>query len=511
MRKIFQWALAAALICGASVFTACTSDTSDNPTEQAKKNRTEFVKHTRENLKTLAENLNFGSWMGINHLNNDFNTNVLNNPAFDKTISTLFSQAIQQSIKPVEEGSELAQKGYQMYAVIDFTAFNFRFKQNADNTGFDMEPAEDFELIFKRTQHSEPLDGMGPEGGERPEIPEGEQPHEDLERLVLKASGSSVDMIASRLSTEQLAVIIRIPTAFEFTLGMMTGEGQTGSGLTGTFKNEFASRGTSSFIDLHTDAWNISGTLQSKVAEGPQGGEAPQDGEGPQGSDTPGATPKPDATTLTFAIGQDPATHEAGIQLGFVHNNINILKLAGVMKNINGQTDYTKFTTSMSIAEAFAAIMAGNSIENASITLVDDLTTNLKVSDCQKAVMLQNEMARARRSYADQKTIEGYVSQLNELVNGSMTCVGLNNMQIPMQLQTTKIGVDWWAVPALNFSDEKGYVALTDMLDKESLEYMINIADHAAEPMMGSITTVRQLMQYLQTMMGTIKGKQGQQ
>ena len=30
MRKIFQWAMAAALICGASVFTACSSN-DDNP------------------------------------------------------------------------------------------------------------------------------------------------------------------------------------------------------------------------------------------------------------------------------------------------------------------------------------------------------------------------------------------------------------------------------------------------------------------------------------------------
>ena len=29
MKKLFQWALAAALICGASVFTSCTND--DNP------------------------------------------------------------------------------------------------------------------------------------------------------------------------------------------------------------------------------------------------------------------------------------------------------------------------------------------------------------------------------------------------------------------------------------------------------------------------------------------------
>ena len=30
-KKLLQWAMAAALICGASVFTACTSDNDDNP------------------------------------------------------------------------------------------------------------------------------------------------------------------------------------------------------------------------------------------------------------------------------------------------------------------------------------------------------------------------------------------------------------------------------------------------------------------------------------------------
>ena len=67
-----------------------------------------------------------------------------------------------------------------------------------------------------------------------------------------------------------------------------------------------------------------------------------------------------------------------------------------------------------------------------------------------------------------------------------------------MRLQTHKIGVDWWAAPALNFADEKGYVSLYDMLDKESLEYGINIIDHAAEPMQQSVVVVRQLMQALQ-------------
>ena len=60
-------------------------------------------------------------------------------------------------------------------------------------------------------------------------------------------------------------------------------------------------------------------------------------------------------------------------------------------------------------------------------------------------------------------------------------------------------------MPALKFSDETEYVALTDMLDQESVAYMVNIVDHAVVPMQQSISTARLLMQYLQTMMGVIK------
>ena len=94
--------MAAILVCGASVFTSCSSDDKD-ATAQANENRSEFVEHCRENLKDLAE------------------------------------------------------KGYQNYAVIDFTSFNYRFTQNADNTGFDVTPAEDFTLIFKRTEQKDDL------------------------------------------------------------------------------------------------------------------------------------------------------------------------------------------------------------------------------------------------------------------------------------------------------------------------------------------------------------------
>ena len=154
------------------------------------------------------------------------------------------------------------------------------------------------------------------------------------------------------------------------------------------------------------------------------------------------------------------------------------------------------------------ALVSGGSLEG-SLTLNDDLTTDISVSDCGKAMQLQKDMAHARRNYADQATIEGYTQQLNELVSAKLTCKGVNQ-EIPMRLQTEKFGVDYWAMPAFNFADEQGYVPFTQLLDKESVEYAINIVDHAAEPMAGSIITVRQLMQFVQTFLMQMRVSQAQ-
>ena len=147
MKKLMNWVLAATLICGASVFTSCTEG-SDNPAPENAKDRKEFIKHTRENLKEVAENLNFTSWGFANRINQEFNTSVLNNPEFEKAIIPLFTQKIREGIQPVEEGSELAAMGYKQYATIDLTKFNYRFTMKEDGSGFDVEEADDFEMII---------------------------------------------------------------------------------------------------------------------------------------------------------------------------------------------------------------------------------------------------------------------------------------------------------------------------------------------------------------------------
>ena len=294
------------------------------------------------------------------------------------------------------------------------------------------------------------------------------------------------DELDARRHPNLLVVVAKIPTDLTFSISG-NADGSWKDIFTGTFKNEVRMDGTSQFVNIFEDAFNISGIVNSFLPANIEKGLTG------------------DATTLEFAIGQDPDTHEAGLRLNYIHNGKKMVDVCGVLENLNGLTDYMQFSlSSTSLADFFIGIMAGNNMKEGTITLLDDLSALLKIDDCAKVVQLQNAMASARRNYADQQTIEQYTQQLNQLVSGSMTCAHINQY-IPMKLQTVKLGIDYWAMPALNFADENGYVPFTDMLDKESIEYMINIADHAIEPMQQSTIVMRQLLQYLRTIMGAVK------
>ncbi len=473
MKKIMNWMLAAILICGATTFTSCSVN-DDNSSEAAKKDRKEFIKHTRENLKDLAENLNFASWVLANKANQEFNTTVLNNPEFEKAIIPLFTQKIRESVKPVEEGSELEEMGYKQYATIDLTKFNYRFTMKEDGSSFDVEEADDFEMITNIT-HPETKEVIF--GGNK---------------LTLKASGDTYKQIAKRLGDEETAVVILVPSDFAFTLAGNT-DGDWIEGFKGSFKNNVKMSGESEFMNPETDGLNITGKLESALPQ------------------VPDQKLPADATELYFSFGQDPAADKGGMLFSFVHNNKKRIELNTVVTGPEGKeisTNLSAFSTSGSILDVLVAMMSGNNLES-TITLNDDLTTEISVDDCAKAMQLQKEMAHARRNYADRATIEEYTQQLNELVSAKMTCKGVNQ-EIPMRLQTEKFGVDYWAMPAFNFADEKGYVPFTELLDKESVEYAINIVDHAAEPMAGAIITVRQLLQFVQTFMMQMRVSQAQ-
>ena len=167
----------------------------------------------------------------------------------------------------------------------------------------------------------------------------------------------------------------------------------------------------------------------------------------------------------------------------------------GGMRNF----DLSQFNSSSSIFEVIAALMNSQRLDEGKLTLLDDLTATISISDMAKCVEVAREAAAARRHYADQKTIDQYTQQLNDIIQCSMTCKGVNQT-IPMRMMTSKFGVDYMPMPAFNFADENGYVSFVDMLDPESVQYGINIVDHAAEPMQQSIIVIRQLVEFVQSL-----------
>ena len=468
MKKMMNWVLAATLICGATMSTSCSVN-DDNSSKTANENRKEFIKHTRENLKDIAENLNFHSWNRANKINQNFNTNVLNNPEFEKAIIPLFTQKIREGIQPVEEGSELAAMGYKQYATIDLTEFNYRFTMKEDGSGFDVEPADDFEMIINSF------------------LPVSKKVV--LDKLTLQASGDTYKQLAKRLGNEELAVVILVPSDFTFSIAT-TNTGSWEEVFSGAFKNDVKMSGESEYMNPKTDAIGITGILKSAYSGKPDRKRAA------------------DATDLFFEIANDPVANEGSMKFSFGHNDKSMVELEATSEYIDKDIDFSQLTTSGRILDVLVAMISGSNFEG-SLTLNDDLTTEISINDCGKAMQLQREMAHARRNYADQATIEEYTKQLNELMSAKMTCKGVNQV-IPMKLQTEKFGVDYWAMPAFNFADEKGYVSIIDLLDKESIEYGINIIDHAAEPMAGAIVTVRQLLQFVQTFIMQLRVNQAQ-
>ena len=93
MKKVMNWVLAATFICGASMFTACTAnETNDNPTqEQAKRDRAEFISHVRADLKDLAENLTFKAWPNLNGFLINFNNQVMLNDKYNHELALIFN------------------------------------------------------------------------------------------------------------------------------------------------------------------------------------------------------------------------------------------------------------------------------------------------------------------------------------------------------------------------------------------------------------------------------------
>ena len=353
-----NWVLAATFICGASVFTSCTAnDTNDNPSqEQAKKDRKEFIQHTRQNLKDLAENLNFRSWDAANELNIYFNQYVLNNPGFEKAVLATFMQKTQQSIKPVEEGSELAEMGYYSYGTVDLTDFNYRFTMNANNDGFDVEPADDFEVVLNGWNPATQQLGYG------------------LYKLTLQSGGDkSFKFVHASRHQLGTAFVFVLPSEFQFAISANF-NGQWKEGFSGSFKNQVSVAEGHEYAQLNRDNLSISGTLRSchpAVTE---------------------LNLKADEAMFNFSIVNNREDYTGNYAFSWEQNGRKMLDLTlkqgrdaeGGIANI----DLSQFTSASSLLDLFAAWLTTRNLDEAKLTLLDDLTTTLSISDMTNGIGL---------------------------------------------------------------------------------------------------------------------------
>lgn len=458
-------------VTSATMFTACDND--DNNGNDGKKtatsDRTVFQQHVKANLKAVAENLNFGSWEVANTLNQNFNVNVLNNPAFDQTLHQILQQQIQAGVQPASEA--VTALGYQYQSIVDLSQLHYRFTLKADKSGFDMAPAEYFELMHT-------TDGV-------------------TSKLSIDMSGDSKKMLSRRLTQpdKSLAVILLVPAKIEFAISTTALTGSETEVFKGVLNNDI--RTASELMDITKDDWNVSGSLSSAI---------------------PATTAKADQMQVTFNLAKDPTTKKFTNKFSFVHNGRNMVDIDAVNTHQGnliallaqlpalietGQAQDDMMDTSL-LSMLLATVM-GNSVDQLKLTLAEDLVGDIKISDVGQAAAVLAKAKAARRNYASQADIDVYTQQLNKIVSGSLECKGLNQ-QIPMTLQTTALGVDYVAMPSLKFADENTFVPLTDLLDKEGIAYTLNIVDHSIAPARETIVTVRQLLVVLRKLLGTETG-----
>jgi hypothetical protein len=457
---MYVWMLAAILvISGASVFTSCESN-GDNPVQEpeksvAEKNRDAFIEHTRSTVKTLAENLNFESWEAANTYNMYFNQYVLLNKDLVGTFGLTVLALAAQNVFDVEEGSELAAMGIKRYIDVDLSNFKYRFTMKDDNTTFDFEQADAFEFI---------MNGFNPAT---------QQVEKGLYKIALKSGGTGRKIVIPMKNTDAGAIVLTIPYDLEFAMS---------SKFTGAWHDDFSGVVSFQLPEGATDTskgYTAKATINSDIL--------PSEGK------------KGDKTQLDLTISSDRVNGIANVLASWTQNGRKMIEMSLKESGTNmggiSNLDMSQFTTSSSIFEVIGAILGTRSIDEAKVTLLDDLTTTMSVSNLLKLLQIDSEYRTVGRNYADKATIDEYCKKLNEVVKAEIYCKH-TNQTLPMRLATIPVGIDYWAVYEFEF-DKGDYVSLLSMLDRKTFAYVLNIMDHSADHMQNSVITVRQLVEFV--------------
>jgi hypothetical protein len=201
---------------------------------------------------------------------------------------------------------------------------------------------------------------------------------------------------------------------------------------------------------------------------------------------------------LDLSINSDRVNGHAAVLGSWMQNGRKMLELSlkESGENMGGisNLDMSQFSSSSSIFEVIGSILSTRSIDEAKVTLLDDLTATFSVSNLLELLEVDSEYRTVGRNYAAKETVDEYTKKLNELVKAELYCKA-TDQTLPMRLTTTPVGIDYWAVYEIQFS-ENDYVNLLAMLDRKTFAYVLNIVDHSTDHMQQSAIVVRQLLEF---------------
>lgn len=249
---------------------------------------------------------------------------------------------------------------------MDQLDFNYRFMMNADHTGFDVEEADNLEVILNAWN------------------PATQQVEAGLYKVTLKAGGNTSYKFVRTIGQQPgLALVVLVPSEFEFAIAdKLSGEWR--DCFSGSIKNQVSVAEGKEYAQLDRDTWSLSCTINSDFPAAADRGI------------------KADKTTLDLSVLSDKENHKGDIAISWKQNDRKMLDLTmregGDKASGIHHLDLSQFASSASILDVMAVILSSRSIDEAKLTLLDDLTTTISISNMVEALTVVEEASSSRGS-----------------------------------------------------------------------------------------------------------------
>ncbi|MBR6278374.1 MAG: hypothetical protein IKR41_06415 [Bacteroidales bacterium] len=495
MKKIYSWMLAAAFLGGSTLtMTSCHKDDKEDepaPLEQPQEQKDErpmseivskvMVEHIRNNVKSLAENYSNGAFKTMVYGGSQIFAWTKYNKKFMTEIQEYFLKGIKaENFKAVDEKSDLAKEGYTKYLEVTATdmgcCYEFVMK-SAKETGTKQDepknitPAEKLTLVFPLD-----LDGMAEKC--KVVLTDAGTTYEEKFFDVTKAVTGKDD------SKGEYAVVIKIPESYNFEISLLSdGEYKP------AFDGEFVSGSKESISKTGTlPSYDFSITINSHLNGYSQYGIRDDESKLVCNYKTTLNTDDSESGNLEFAFSQNGMDIiDTKLQVSFKEtaaesNSGKEGKTEAEVKEqiVPFKMEQFKFADLLKMAQG--SFIEGLSIDDLTVTVLDDLTAEVKMPDCAAYLATRLKSIDARHNWADQTTMDSYAKELNDNITMSLTMKGLN-MPVPVRMQTAEFGAGQTIMPAVQLDGTENYTPIKQLLDLETMEYLTYIADDYTTPL----------------------------